>query len=87
MKIKITTAGGSIEYYKDKLKKYNYNNDIEIKEEPLYRGINSKIVKKKYDNATIEINTIKQLLELSKEIEEDLIITDNQIMIYNDYIE
>ena len=87
MKIKITTAGGSIEYYKDKLEKYNYNNDIEIKEEPLYRGINSKIVKKKYDNATIEINTIKQLLELKKELEEDLIICDNSIMIYNDYIE
>lgn len=87
MKINITAAGDNIEYYKDKLKKYNYNNNIEIKEEPLYRGINSKIVKKKYDNATIEINTIKQLLELRKEIKEDLIIVDNEIIIYNDYIE
>lgn len=66
---------------KEILKKYN----LEIVEkETVYIHAPEKIE----ENYTITINSIDDLIEIAKELDEDLIINkDKSIIIYDDYIE
>lgn len=85
MRFQIYSTSGYMKQYIDKLKKYNLVHDTRI--EKIKTGSVGRPQERKYEDYFIEMKDLQELCDLSNELNQQIILWNDCLEIYDDYRE